>query len=233
MMMNSLVFLRFSKSTLKTLKCILNISENIIPGTKLLWLNKFVKYRNKPVIYEEFFEAEIYDLYQLKKTNYELFLYDEIAIIFGMTPNNQSFIKYIKLISALPLEWINNDYPANGLHKFIEFKKKMLSHIELLGQSNKTAYTFLREKSKILPIKQQLKWCDILQIPPESIDWKKVYENNYFSTIETKLRSFQIRLNLRSLVMNVQLAGFGIIDSELCFFCLQQPETLMHFFFGV
>ena len=107
-----------------------------------------------------------------------------------MTPNNQSFVKYIKLISALPLEWINNDYSASGLHKFIEFKKKMLSQIELLGQSNKTAYTFLREKSKILPIKQQLKWCDILQIPPESIDWKKVHENNYFSTIETKLRSF-------------------------------------------
>ena len=181
---------------------------------------------------KSFFKREfIYDLYQLKKPNNELFSYDEIAIIFGMTPINQSFVKYIKLISALPLEWINNDYSANGLYKFIEFKKKMLSQIELLGQSNKTAYTFLREKSKILPFKQQLKWCDILQISPESIDWKKVYENNYFSTIETKLKSFQIRLNLRSLVMNVQLAGFGIIDSELCSFCLQPLETLMHFFF--
>ena len=78
------------------------------------------------------------------------------------------------------MELINNDDPANGLYKFIEFKKKMLSHIELLGQSNKTAYTFLREKSKILPNKQQLKWCDISQISPESIDWKKVYENKYF-----------------------------------------------------
>ena len=116
--------MRFSKSTLKTLKCILDISENIIPGTKFLWLNKFVKYRNKPVFYEKFFEAGIYDLYQMKKPNNELFVYDEIAIIFGLTPNNQSFVKYIKLISALPLVWINNDYPANGLHKFIEFKKK-------------------------------------------------------------------------------------------------------------
>ena len=49
----------------------------------------------------------------------------------------------------------------------------MLSQIEFLGQSNKTAYTFLREKSKILPINQQLKRCDILQIPPESIDLEK------------------------------------------------------------
>ena len=47
--------------------------------------------------------------------------------MFGMMPNNQSFVKYIKLISALLLEWINNDYLVNGLHKFIEFKKKMLS----------------------------------------------------------------------------------------------------------
>ena len=31
--------------------------------------------------------------------------------------------------------------------------------------------------------------------------------------------------------MNVQLAGFGIFDSELCFFSLKQPETLMLFFF--
>ena len=70
-MMNSLVFLRISRSTLKTLKCILDTSENIIPGTKFSWLNKFVKYRNRPVFYAEFFEAGIYDLYQLKKPNNE------------------------------------------------------------------------------------------------------------------------------------------------------------------
>ena len=98
------------------------------------------------------------------------------------------------------------------------------------GQSNKTAYTFLREKSKILPIEQQLKWCKILQTPSDFIDYKKVYENNYFSTIEAKVRSFQIKFNLLSLVTNVQLAGFGIIDSESCSYCFEQPEKFIHFF---
>ena len=83
-----------------------------------------MKYRKEPVFYEECFDAGIYDFYQLKKTNKELLSYDEIAIIFGMTPNNQSSVRYIKLISVLALEWINNDYPENGLHKFIEFLKK-------------------------------------------------------------------------------------------------------------
>ena len=91
-----------------------------------------------------------------------------------MTPNNLSYVKYIKLISVLPLDWIHNDYTENGLHKFIELKTKMSSQNGLLGQSNKTVYTFLREKSKVLPINQQLKWCKILQIPSDSIDWKKV-----------------------------------------------------------
>ena len=60
-----------------------------------------------------FFEAGIYDLYQLKKTNNELFSHDEIAIIFSTTSNHQFFVKYIQLISALPLEWINSESPVN------------------------------------------------------------------------------------------------------------------------
>ena len=92
--MNNLAFLRFSKSTLK---CILKISENINTGTKFLWLNKFVKYRNKPVFYKEFFKADIYDFYQQTKPNNELYLSDEIAIIIGMTPNNRCFVRYMQL----------------------------------------------------------------------------------------------------------------------------------------
>ena len=68
---------------------------------------------------------------------------------------------------------------------------------------NRTVYVFLREKSKMLPIKQQLKCCESLQTSSNSMNWKKIYDNNYFSTIETKLRSFQIRLDLRSVVTNV------------------------------
>ena len=41
---NLAILLRFSKSTLKTSKCILGIAENIATETKFLWLKKFVKY---------------------------------------------------------------------------------------------------------------------------------------------------------------------------------------------
>ena len=100
-----------------------------------------------------------------------------------------------------------------------------------MSTSSKTAYAFLREKFKDIPSKQQIKWCKTLQISSNFINWKAIYENNYFSTTdETKLRSFQIRLNLRSVVTNIQLAGFDIVDSELCTFCLQHLETYNHLF---
>ena len=29
---------------------------------------------------------------------------------------------------------------------------------------------------------------------------------------------------------NVQLAGFGIVDSILCVFCIEEPKTIVHLF---
>jgi len=49
-------------------------------------------------------------------------------------------------------------------------------------------------------------------------------------TLETKLRSFQIRLNMRSIITNIQLHGFEIIESNLCLFCSKLPENLLHSF---
>ena len=63
-----------------------------------------------------------------------------------------------------------------------------------------------------------------------TVDWNAVYKSVFSATIETKLRSFQIKLNLRAIVTNITLYGFGIKDTENCDFCKQFPETLMHIF---
>ena len=68
-----------------------------------------------------------------------------------------------------------------------------------------------------------------MQITADSLNWQNVYENNYYvTTNENKLRSFQIRLNLRSIVTQLQLQGFELVDDNLCKFCRKEPETLMH-----
>ena len=60
-----------------------------------------------------------------------------------------------------------------------------------------------------------------------------LYETNYYlCTINTKLRSFQIKLNVRLIVTNIQLSGFGLIESDNSKFCCKVPKTLLHFFFA-
>ena len=96
--------------------------------------------------------------------------------------------------------------------------------------SCKKAYYLLIEKTKIVPKKQQNKWCEKLQITADSLSWQNIYENNYYATNETKLRSFQIRLNLKSIVTQLQLHGFELVDDNLCKFCVKEADTLMHLF---
>ena len=106
MIVNNLISLRFSKSALKTLKVILDVFEEIKTGIKFLWLNKSVKYQNKLIFNDEFFNAGIYDFYHLVvKSDGDLFSYEEMAIKFKITPNNYSFIKYVRLILAILMIW--------------------------------------------------------------------------------------------------------------------------------
>ena len=53
---------------------------------------------------------------------------------------------------------------------------------------------------------------------------------NSCATNKTKLRSFQIRLNLSSIVTNVQFYGIDISSNVLCMLCLEESETLTHLF---
>ena len=99
-----------------------------------------------------------------------------------------------------------------------------------LSQRSEQTYTFLRDTKKIIPIKQQQKWRDALQILPNNIGRNKIYKNNYLATNKTKLRSFQFRLNMRSIVTNVQLNGFGIVDKNHCVFCSENPGSIIHLF---
>ena len=61
-------------------------------------------------------------------------------------------------------------------------------------------------------------------------DWKAVYKIDFLSTVESKLRSFQVKLKLRAIVTNKQLHGFGLIENGACAFCKTETETLMHLF---
>ena len=191
-----------------------------------MWLNKLVKYQNKPIFIEEIYNVGIYDFQQLITSYGQLNSYHELANEFEMRANNNVFIKYIKLIAAIPTKCIQNLCLTSNFDCF----KYNVTPIVFSLTTCKKAYCLLIEKTKILPRKQKNRWIEKLQITPDSLNWKNIYENNYYVTNKTKLRSFQIRLNLRSIVTQLQLHGFEFVDDNLSKFCGKDPETLMHLF---
>jgi len=78
--------------------------------------------------------------------------------------------------------------------------------------------------------KHQQRWALDLDLQINSAKWQMVYKNNYSCTLETNLRSFQLKLNHRAIVTNTQLNSFDLIDSSTCGFCNLENETLMHLF---
>ena len=129
-----------------------------------------------------------------------------------MRADNNGSIKYIKLIAAIPTKWIQDLSLTNSFDCF----KNNVTQIVFTLTTCEKAYCLLIEKTKTLPKKQQNKWCEKLLITADSLNWQNIYENNYYATYENKLRSFQIRLNLRSTVTQLQLHGFELVDDIIC-----------------
>ena len=94
-----------------------------------------------------------------------------------LNPNNFSFIKYIKLVAVLPPSWLNAniDHSRNHFYNFSSLKEKFKNQISILGKSNKTAYSFLKNRSTTqTALEQQLKWCHELKLDNEDINWSQI-----------------------------------------------------------
>ena len=142
-----------------------------------------------------------------------------------MVPNASSIFNYAKLYQAIPEGWESSNSPSTSFNFLHTIKDKMLDS----WSSSKRVYLFLLEQHEG-PLKHQLRWANDFGIENTSINWKAIYCNNYFCTLETKLRSFQTKLNHRAVVTNLQLHGFGLSESELCCFCKFAAETTLHLF---
>ena len=106
------------------LKLEVNMNKNVWPYSKFLWFNKAVRYQNQSMFVEKFCKTGIFDFFQLLKSDYKWYSYNEVASALDMTPNNMSFIRHIKLISAIPTALITtlNSNSHESFYASFDFK---------------------------------------------------------------------------------------------------------------
>jgi hypothetical protein len=92
---------------------------------------------------------------------------------------------------------------------------------------SKYLYNKLIDKLKCTTKKHEIKWNN--EIP--NLDWRYIYQMPFLSTIDAKLRSFQIKFTNRIIPTNKLLFKQKIVNSTLCDFCCRDTETIKHMYY--
>ena len=163
--------------------------------------------------------------------------YFDLISSFGIEYNTQDYYTYYKLTASIPDDWVHrlerngNSVSDEDLRDNQGAERKDWSVLTDKDHCRK-AYTLLIQKLFHPPLVSQGFWITKLEMETE-VNWTKYYENAYYCTLETKLRSFQIKLFLKCIVFNNTLHEFGLVDSDKCVFCKTDTEDIMHSFITV
>lgn len=122
-----------------------------------------------------------------------------------------------KFKHQLEVENMNDNMDVKLIYKFLRS-----------NESNKYTYNIQMNNTKQYDNKSQNKWEQ--DLGEANINWKKVYQNIFKATIDTKLRNFQYKYITRIIPTNKKLLKFNIKPSNLCDFCSMHVETLRHLF---
>ena len=99
--------------------------------------------------------------------------------------------------------------------------------------TSRVVYKYINQNPFITHNKY-LKWSEELggNFCQDILQFEALHKNIYKVTNVAKYRSFQYRLLQRGLVTNIQLKLWNISDTDLCYFCNQERETVSHMMYS-
>nr|XP_039263093.1 uncharacterized protein LOC120339092 [Styela clava] len=203
-----------------------NIVTNVHILNQSIWYNRKLQYSRKPFYISTWKEHGISELKHLISSN-TFYTYFELISKYCMPYNANDYKTYYKIIGSIPEEW--NEI-AQSCDDFCDFDFSAFLSFTTKNFSCKNAYRIMIGKIFVPPDMYKSFWQESFNIP--CVEWNKYFTNSYLSTIETKLRSFQIKFFYKARVLNNVLYGFGLVETNLCEFCKLHIETLLHLFYN-
>ena len=198
--------------------------ENIrnIVSSQIIWNNSLIKHEGKLFCNLEWEAKGIKTIDQIYDSRLKSFLtFEAMKLKFHI--NNADFLKYYQILSSIPRSWkkyLKEEQNENPTVKLYE----LMAENKVTNQTLKN--TQLQRINLNNEIKPQKQWESIFT----HINWKAVYSMPFRSTIDTKLRAFQYKYNMRIYPTNDFLYKCQIKDSSLCDFCNMYSETIQHLF---
>ena len=188
-------------------------------GNQYLWHNENIKTANGKTIF--------HPLLSKSGINYVKDLLHEENIIHMKEVNskNMTILEKFNMKSTLkciPSLWKTTKFTAEVQNNFEEASIEKLRKMK-----SKTEYKNCIEKIKKAPNSEAF-FTNKYNIT--STEMKECYSIPFRSTIYTKLRSFQFKINHNILYTRAKLHQIGIKGCPNCYFCKESTETLDHLF---
>ena len=195
--------------------------------SQCFWHNEYIKIDNSTFIFKEFELAGLNYLYQIINPNGSIKPWIEIRDTYAL--NNRLHFKYLQLSNAIPLAWrliqpddaLNVPNPMKGLIQ----STRILPLSEL---TSKRIYYLIIRKRNHTPTSQASYTARFPEL--QENDWIRIYTLPRKTTKDTYTRVFQYRILNNVLFLNEKLFQFGLADTNLCSFCRNSPENLMHLY---
>ena len=190
---------------------------------QILWYNSDICVGGKPVLWKDMLEKGLIFVEQLFKQE-RFKTEEEMKEEFGLTT-----LRYNSLKSAIPSEWKTffcstpkSVYYPLAPHNYDSCLESWVGFSQRVYRSLSDDVLLIHNKFLKWKMDLGIDFCDGI------CDFGIRHLDIYRVTNVTKYRSFQYRLLQRALVSNIELAKWKMIDSDLCSFCNQDRETIVH-----
>ena len=200
-------------------------SDNIL--NQQLFLNKYIKRPNsQSIYYPNLIKKGIIRVKDIINERNLIQAADVIKQTNGLT--TIEFMQYISIVHCLTSDF--KEIISNAKHPEVNQETPyMMTEKTLKTITSKRIYNSILSKQVCRPT-SEAKLNEILNMQCNDQDWENIYKLPFLSTIESKLRSFQFKINHNIYYTNEKLKQVRKADTDLCSFCNEEKETLLHLF---
>ena len=203
-----------------------SIREDNIPTQKeCLFHNKYIQINKKSVYFHDWYINGVSHINDIIDEQGNFFTWDRFSQTFNI--QNQSF-KYISFLHSIPKTWKKR--LKDSAQKLTNLDIRKVIKIKHLKKSSNYFYNELMDAIVTKPVKSQEKWNNSLSEDIAEEEWKKLYILPAKLTIDTKLRTFQMKILHDILPLNNWLFKCNLKETPKCTFCNLQNETIEHLF---
>ena len=188
-----------------------------------IWHNSFVRIDNKPIYYKNWYKVGVHFRNHLLDENFHFLTFNAFKEKFSVKTH---FLQYQSVVSAVS-KMKSICAGTRAVANTVEDLNNLLASMEFC----KVAYKMVIKQIVSIPHKSQSKWLfDCNSQSVDYIDWRSSYSLAFLYTGKSKLRTFQFKFLHRRIATNSYLFKIGIASDNLCSFCKERNETILHLF---